>query len=285
MSSIYSRASHWWQHWVAGFLVPVGIYAEPAIERWFHKHRFDFGGWTKLLVIAGFYLLAVLLMWVFHELVERVRLKWESEAEATRLKANQDDRAKPISFPGVGEVNGNWIDAIFDAKNDKIIQGSTIKFDSTKATGFTVEGFSYEFDGTKLSDIANDFKATETMLLSNGIAYVYEGKEIIGKKRKPHEGAGYYEFKVSDKGDIEFEGAFFAVTEKYVRRVQGRMVRSGQAFNTMPEKKEALRIYLLELTGSGSITTTSTTATSPADATATEPHNSGRSVPPPSSSS
>ena len=237
MPSMHDRASRWYDHFLTGALVPLGIATEPLLRSWFEQeHKFE-PGVSQGLSLAAFYAAAIFLLWAFGELLE------SSRSESARLWLGS-----PISLSEkVGDVDGDWIDAIY--QDGKLIQGSTISIASTNEKGFTISGYSYDFDseGEKLGDKEHNFDSTETVLLANraGIGYVFRGIEVGDtKKFDHHDGAGFYEFKISAKGDRRFTGAFFAESRKYIRTVDGLRIEKGK---TPEEKKALLLAYLVSL--------------------------------------
>ena len=132
---------------------------------------------SKVFSLAAFYAAAIFLLWAFGELLE------SSRSESARLWLGS-----PISLSEkVGDVDGDWDRFGNLSKDGKLIQGSTISIASTNEKGFTISGYSYDFDseGEKLGDKEHNFDLTETVLLANraGIGYVFRGIEVGDTKK------------------------------------------------------------------------------------------------------
>jgi hypothetical protein len=240
------RASHWYSHVLTGALVPLGVLVEPLIGTWWHESPDNLALWKRLSFYIGLWILAFLFLWVFSEVLESKQRQRAQRIDADRRRQQREFDRKPIELADIGEVDGDWIDAVFE--NDKLKQGSIITITSTNKVGFRVIGFTYDFDteSEKLAETVHDFTSSDAMMLAQapGIGYVFSGTETEGTKKVQHDGAGYYEFKWSDRGEKRFTGAFFAEVKKYIRTVEGLYIGKG---NTIEHKKQRLHEFLVKV--------------------------------------
>jgi hypothetical protein len=69
--------------------VPIGIFAEPYVARWFEEHKFH--RWGELATVSITYVVAVLLLWALDELLR----KWDRYAERKLEEAAKMDEMDP----------------------------------------------------------------------------------------------------------------------------------------------------------------------------------------------
>jgi hypothetical protein len=240
------RANHWISHFLLGGLVPVGIIADHNIETWWRAGADTFAFWKQVIIYVGLWVLAFLILWGVNEIFEfRRRLAVQRQEEA-RWRQQKEFDSKPIKLNDIGEVDGDWIDAVYE--NDKLKQGSIITITSTNKDGFKVTGHTFDFDTEreKFGETVHYFKSIDAMPLAQGpgIGYVFTGTETEGIKTIQHDGAGYYEFKWSAQQEKLFGGAFFAEAKRYIRKVDGQYIGKGQ---TLEHKKQRLYDFLVKV--------------------------------------
>ena len=119
---------HWSQHLLIGALVPVGIYAEPAIEEALTAHNFEVGRWKKIAIVIGLYCLTVALLWLVSEGVERLRRFAADRKQKALEESKRQEADAPILLHEVDDISGHWVDAVY--ANKQLVQGSIIEFRS-----------------------------------------------------------------------------------------------------------------------------------------------------------
>ena len=58
---------------------------------------------------------------------------------------------------------------------------------------------------------------------------MFEGTEFENQEGIRHDGAGFYEFKLSDRNEKRFTGAFFIASKQEVRSVNGLYIGPGKS--------------------------------------------------------
>jgi hypothetical protein len=243
MQSGHDSLIHWSQHLLIGALVPVGIYVEPAIEEALTGHNFEVGRWRKIAIVIVLYCLTVALLWLISEGVERLRRSVADRKQKSLEESKKREADAPILLHEVDDITGHWVDAVY--ANKQLVQGSIIEFRSKQKEGFIIKGFTYDFiDGELKLDQPHDFKASVTFAFADqtGIAYMFEGTEFENQEGIRHDGAGFYEFKLSDRNEKRFTGAFFIASKQQVRTVSGLYIgpRKSQF-----ERTQRLRDFLI----------------------------------------
>ena len=159
--------------------------------------------WYTILVIAlgiGFLLAVKAIQTYETKLLKDLQRRWSEDVQ------------KSITLKEVGEVDGKWIDAIWE--NGTLSRCSIVRISSTKQDGFTVKGETYacsEADdntpiiGPQLGRF--DGKGHPCASRDRSVLFDYSGYE----RGVRHDGAIFYDFhRPVDETELDFLGYFVA---------------------------------------------------------------------------
>jgi hypothetical protein len=134
---------------------------------------------------------------------------------------------RQIRFGTAGEIEGAWLDAIYDEEG-KLVMGSFVdEMKCSPIDGFYVYGHSYNVHLDNGRVIVEEPEADNFFeghgapwRFGNGCDYHYEGKE-----HRPDEGSGYYKFfRGSRKKVPSFEGGFLSRSLTSGKVISARLV-------------------------------------------------------------
>lgn len=234
MSLRHSKLLEIAQHAIFALLAPLAVVIEALIHGWFEKGNDGNAGLAFLWTILAVYVLAFLIVWLLHETLGWIMLWYEEIVNS-----------QPVHIDSVGRVDGQWVDKVWNAETRELKQGSIITFKSTRKSGFSLKGYTFDFNGQALVDSEpNYFETSCTLPVKNSIIYFFAGEEGTGPSKKPHRGVGYYEFRKSANGNKTFAGAFLIDGEQSYRIVSGEIVEKGE-MQTIDEKKKRVLDFLL----------------------------------------
>ncbi len=152
----------------------------------------------------------------------------------------------------IGDVTGDWIDAIWEAGHENPGLFSHIHI-RERAGVVRIEGSSYSADDVNKSrplKPVGDFSSKHVVLLAerDGFYYQYSGHEYREKgRRKSHSGVGFYRFRKGPSLDLTFEGSFLVHEGILSRHVEGRQLTADErAQFANSGNKAILRKFLRE---------------------------------------